>query len=64
LERLKIIRFIHSSTSDCQDPLRRRLVVRVGTFKGSTISHMAAVQQELYRKKKKCILGLQAEIPL
>ena len=37
------IRSIHSSTSDCQDLLGKRLVVRVGTSKGSTISHMAAV---------------------
>ena len=37
------IRFIHCSTSDCQDLLGRRLVVRVGTSMGSTISHMAAV---------------------
>jgi tRNA G46 methylase TrmB len=41
LEHLKIIRF--SSTSDCQDLFGRRLVVRVGTSKGSTISHMATV---------------------
>ena len=37
------IRFLHSSTSDCQDLLRRRLVVKVGKSKGSTISHMTAV---------------------
>jgi len=37
------IRFLHSSTSDCQDLLGRQLVVRVGRSKGSTISHMAAV---------------------
>jgi hypothetical protein len=41
MEHLKIIRF--SSSYDCQDLLGRRLVVRVVTSKGSTISHMAAV---------------------
>ena len=35
--------YIHSSISDCQNLLGRRLVVRVGTSEGSTINHMAAV---------------------
>jgi len=39
----KINVYIHSSISDCQDLLEIRLVVRVGTSKGSIISHMAAV---------------------
>jgi len=39
----KIKVYIHSSTSDFQDLLGRGLVVRDGTSKGSTISHMAAV---------------------
>ena len=39
----KIKVYIHSYTSDCQDLLGKRLVVRDGTSKGITISHMAAV---------------------